>query len=65
MSGIAVETAPSPWGLQQFTTKSSGSLVEPQSQDKRLGGRKRDPGASRDFEAEDMPRDRKACVEVK
>jgi hypothetical protein len=42
-----------------------GSLVEPQSQDRRLGGRRRDPGASRDFEAEDTRRDRKACVEAK
>jgi hypothetical protein len=42
-----------------------GCLVEPQSQDRRLGGWRRDPGASRDFEAEDMSRDRKACVEAK
>jgi hypothetical protein len=31
-------------GLQQFTTKPSGYLVEPQNQDRRLGGRRRDPG---------------------
>jgi hypothetical protein len=42
-----------------------GSLVEPQSQDRRLGGRRRDPSALRDFEAEDIRRDHKVCVEVK
>jgi hypothetical protein len=42
-----------------------GYLVEPQNQDRRLGRRRRDAGASRDFEAEDTRRDRKACVEAK
>jgi hypothetical protein len=65
MSGIGVEAAPSSRGLRRFTTKSSGYLVEPQSQDRRLDGRRWDPGASRDFKAEDTCRDRKSCVEVK
>jgi hypothetical protein len=38
------------WGLRRFTTKPSGYLVEPQNQDRRLGGRKRDPGVSRSFD---------------
>jgi hypothetical protein len=42
-----------------------GSLVDPESQDRRLSGRRRDSGASRDFEAEDTRRDRKACFEAK
>jgi hypothetical protein len=29
----------------------SGYLVEPQSQDRRLGGQRRDPGASKSFDA--------------
>jgi hypothetical protein len=41
-----------------------GYLVEPQNQDRRLGGRRRYPGAPRSFEAEDTRRDRKACVEA-
>jgi hypothetical protein len=41
-----------------------GYLVEPQNQDRRLGGRRRDLGALRNFEAEDTRRDRKACVEA-
>jgi hypothetical protein len=45
MSRIGVKVAPSPWGLRQFTTKMLGSLVEPQSQDRRLSGRRRDLGA--------------------
>ena len=51
MSGIGVEAAPSPRGLRRFTTKPSGYLVEPQNQDRRLGGRRRDPGAPRSFNA--------------
>jgi hypothetical protein len=39
------------WGLGRFTTKPSGYLVEPQNQDRRLGGRRRDPGVSRSFDA--------------
>jgi hypothetical protein len=39
------------WGLRRFTTKLSGYLVEPQNQDWRLGGRRRDPGAPRSFDA--------------
>jgi hypothetical protein len=58
-----VEAASSSRGLWRFTTKLLGSLVQPQSQDRRLGGRRRDPGALRDFEAEDRRQDRKACVE--
>jgi hypothetical protein len=42
-----------------------GYLVEPQNQDRILGGRRRDPGASRSFEVEDTRRDHKACVEAK
>jgi hypothetical protein len=41
-----------------------GYLVEPQNQDRRLGGQRRDPGAARSFEAEDTCRDHKACVEA-
>jgi hypothetical protein len=65
MSGIGVEAAPSRRGLRWFTTKPSGFLVEPQNQDQSLGGRRRDPSMSSDFEAEDTRRDRKACVEFK
>jgi hypothetical protein len=52
-------------GLRWFTTKPSGYLVEPQNQDRRLGGWRRDPSVPRDFEVEDTRRDRKACVEAK
>jgi hypothetical protein len=45
--------------------KRPGYLVEPQNHDRRLGGRRRDPGAPRSFEAEDMRRDCNACVEAK
>jgi hypothetical protein len=38
-------------GLRRFTRKQSGYLVEPQNQDRRLGGRRRDPGAPRRFDA--------------
>jgi hypothetical protein len=38
-------------GLRRFTTKQSGYLVEPQSQDRRLGRRGRDPGAPKSFNA--------------
>jgi hypothetical protein len=41
-----------------------GYLVEPQNQDQRLGGPRRDPGTLRSFEAEDTHRDRKACIEA-
>jgi hypothetical protein len=41
-----------------------GYLVEPQNQDWRLSGRRRDPGAPRRFEAEDTRWDRKACVKA-
>jgi hypothetical protein len=37
--------------LQQFTRKLSGYLVEPQNQDRRLGGWRRDPGGPRSFDA--------------
>jgi hypothetical protein len=39
-----------------------GYLVEPQNQDQRLGGRRRDPGAPRNFEAGGTLHDRGACV---
>jgi hypothetical protein len=39
-------------------------LVDLQNQDRRLGGRRCDPGAPRSFVAEDTRRDRKACVEA-
>jgi hypothetical protein len=42
----------------------SGYLVEPQNQDRRLDGRRRDLGASRSFKAEDTRQDCKACVEA-
>jgi hypothetical protein len=38
-------------GLRQFTRKPSGYLVEPQNQDRRLSGRRRDPGVPRSFDA--------------
>jgi hypothetical protein len=38
------------WGLQRFTTKPPGYLVEPQNQDRRLGVRRRDPGAPGSFD---------------
>jgi hypothetical protein len=50
-------------GLQWFTRKLSGYLVEPENQDRRLGRRRRDLGTSRNFEAGDTRRDRKACIE--
>jgi hypothetical protein len=37
--------------LRRFTRKPLGYLVEPQNQDRRLGGRRRDPGAPRSFDA--------------
>jgi hypothetical protein len=39
------------WDLQQFTTKPSGYLVEPQNKDQRIGRRRQDLGASRSFDA--------------
>jgi hypothetical protein len=65
MSGIGVQAAPCLLGLRQFGTKPSGSLVEPQRQDRRIGGQRWDPGVSRDFEVEGTRRDRKSCVDVK
>jgi hypothetical protein len=59
---IGVEAAPSPRGLRRFTTKPSGYLVEPQNQDRRVGGRRWDPGTPRSFEAGDRRHDRGACV---
>jgi hypothetical protein len=37
--------------VQGSGSKLSGYLVEPQNQDRRLGGRRRDPGAPRSFDA--------------
>jgi hypothetical protein len=36
--------------LRRFTTTPSGYLVEPQNQDRRLDGRRRDPSAPRSFD---------------
>jgi hypothetical protein len=44
MTGVCTQ------GLRRFATKSSGYLVEPQNQDWRLGGRRRDLGAPRSFD---------------
>jgi hypothetical protein len=38
-------------GMWRFTRKPSGYLVEPQNQDRRLGGQRRDPGVPRSFDA--------------
>jgi hypothetical protein len=38
-------------GLRRFTTKPSGYMVEPQNQDRRLGGQRWDPGALISFDA--------------
>jgi hypothetical protein len=38
-------------GLQRFTKKLSGYLVEPQNQDRRLGRQRWDPGTPRSFDA--------------
>jgi hypothetical protein len=51
MSGIGMEAAPSPRGLQRFTTNRWG-----------LSRRRWDPGAPRSFEAGDTRHDRGACV---
>jgi hypothetical protein len=68
------EATPSSRGFQWFTRKSLGSLVDPQSQDRRTedgaaaAADRSDRCAttqSGDFEAEDTRRDRKACVEAK
>jgi hypothetical protein len=40
------------WVLWRFTTKPSGYLVEPQNQDRRLDGQRRDPSALRSFDAD-------------
>jgi hypothetical protein len=37
-------------GLRRLTRKPSGHLVEPQNQDRRLSGRRRDSGAPRSFD---------------
>jgi hypothetical protein len=38
-------------GLRRFTKKPPGYLVEPQNQDRRLDGRRQDPGVPRSFNA--------------
>jgi hypothetical protein len=38
-------------GLRRFTRKMLAYFVEPQIQDRRLGGRQRVPGALRSFDA--------------
>jgi hypothetical protein len=50
-AGYWLTTGVCTWGLLWFTTKPSGYLVEPQNQDWRLGGQRRDPGAPRNFDA--------------
>jgi hypothetical protein len=50
-AGQPLTTGVCMWGLRRFTTKPLGYLVEPQSQDRRLGGRRRDPGVLRSFDA--------------
>jgi hypothetical protein len=37
-------------GLWRFTRKPSGYLVEPQNEDRRLGGRRQDPDAPRSLD---------------
>jgi hypothetical protein len=68
------EATPSSWGFRWLTRKPLGSLVDPQSQDRRTEDAvaaapdRSDQCAtthSGDFEAEDTRRDRKACVEAK
>jgi hypothetical protein len=76
-----VEATPSSRGFQWFNRKPLGSLVDPQSQDRRTedgvaaiqtGLTDEEHRSNRcattqsgDFEAEDMRRDRKGCVEAK
>jgi hypothetical protein len=65
------EATPSSRGFWWFTRKPLGSLANPQSQDRRTkdgGATAPDRSAtmqSEDFEAKDMGRDRKACIEAK
>jgi hypothetical protein len=68
------EATPSSWGFQWFTRKSLGSLVDPQSQDRRTedGGAAASDRSDRCattqsgiFKAEDTRRDREACIEAK
>jgi hypothetical protein len=63
----AGRSAPTYWldppSLQSwFCGSPSGYLVEPQNQDWRLDGRRRDPDAPRSFDAGDTQPDRRACV---
>jgi hypothetical protein len=58
-----------PWRLHRVREVCGGSpqnrrgyLVDPQNQDRRLGGRRRDPGAPINFKAGDTQHDRGACV---
>jgi hypothetical protein len=50
-SGQLLTTGVCTRGLRRFTRKPSGYLVEPQNQDRRLDGWRRDPGAPRSFDA--------------
>jgi hypothetical protein len=68
------EATSSSWGFQWFTRKPLGSLVDPESQDRRTeDGAATVPDRSDRcattqtgiFKAEDMRRGRKACVEAK
>jgi hypothetical protein len=49
-------------GLRRFTKKPSSYLVEPQNQDRRLGGQRRDLGASISFDACGRVAVRGVCV---
>jgi hypothetical protein len=50
VAGWRLTTGVCTWGLRRFTRKPSGYLVEPQNQNRRLDGRRRDPGAPRSFD---------------
>jgi hypothetical protein len=71
---LLAEATPSSRGFQWFTRKPLGSLVDPQSQDRKTEDGDAAPPdrsdrcattQSGDFEAEDTRRDRKTCVEAK
>jgi hypothetical protein len=49
--GLRLTTRVCKRGLRRFATKLSGYLVEPQNQDRRLGGWRWDPSALRSFDA--------------
>jgi hypothetical protein len=57
MTGVGTQ------GLRWFITKLLGYLVEPQNQDRRLDGRRRDTGAPRTFDTSGHVVDHRACIE--